>query len=59
MKYYKPCRTLEEAQAMVREDDELSIDSREHCNEFSTYVMALIVEAFNPSEYPYVVWKEL
>ena len=59
MKFIKPCKTLEEAQAYCKEDEELAIDSKWNDSEFSDYVMAVVSYAFSPIEYPYIVWKEL
>ena len=59
MKVYVPCRTLEEAEARVKEDTDFAIDSVNNEDEFSNYVMAMVVEMFDPNEFPYIVWKEL
>lgn len=59
MKVYVPCRTLDEAEARIKEDPDFAIDSVYNEDEFSNYTMAMVVDMFDPREYPYIVWKDL
>lgn len=59
MKILVPCGSLDEAEARVKEDPDLSIDSIANTDEFSNYKMAMAIGLVDPDTQPYMVWKEL